>query len=176
MEHSDDSFRLWISFPDQLQILIGGWISENGVFISIPYILLAHHPKKGQAAKGQDFVVIVIVQKQVNDQLRQLGIDPSSSNSTGTNAHPKACAQISRACLAAGFVAGQGNTGNRVFPDCVVPLMDGTPQPQNATIPLPQVNPNVIAACKQLKPNYGHFLRKRSREPASDESSTESEQ
>jgi serine/threonine protein kinase len=116
------------------------------------------------------------VQKQVNDQLRQLGIDPSSSNSTGTNAHPKACAQISRACLAAGFVAGPGNTGNQVFPDCVVPLMDGTPQPQNATIPLPQVNPNVIAACKQLKPNYGHFSKKHPREPSSDESSPESEQ
>ncbi|PYV46676.1 MAG: hypothetical protein DMG94_08960 [Acidobacteria bacterium] len=116
------------------------------------------------------------VQKQVSDQLRQLGIDPSSSNSTGTNTHTKACAQISRACIVAGFVAGPGNTGNQVFPDCVVPLMDGTPQPQNATIPLPQVNPNVIAACKQLKPNYGHFSKKHSREPSSAESSPESEQ
>jgi hypothetical protein len=54
--------------------------------------------------------------------------------------------------------------------------MDGTPQPQNATIPLPQVNPNVVAACKQSKPNYGHFSKKHSQEPSGDESSPESQQ
>jgi serine/threonine protein kinase len=68
--------------------------------------------------------------------------------------HP--CARITKACKDAGFVNGVGNAGNGVFADCVYPIVQGKPQPRRATIPLPQVDPKIVAACKQVNPNYGH--------------------
>ncbi|PYJ22468.1 MAG: hypothetical protein DME99_05385 [Verrucomicrobia bacterium] len=68
MKDSDDPFCLWVPFPDQLQIFVAGNVSENGPFIRVPYILLGHDKGEGQfRAKGEDFVIIVVMQKQVND-------------------------------------------------------------------------------------------------------------
>jgi len=97
------------------------------------------------------------VQKQVDEQLRQLGIAASSS------ARSNSCGQIVKACKQAGF--GKGN-GIGLFTDCVDPLMQGKPQPQAATIPLPHVDPQTIAACKQASPEFGR-LRHRKPPPSS---------
>ena len=78
---------------------------------------------------------------------------------TAGGQHP--CGQITQACKQAGFVNGAAKSGNGIGNDCIVPLIDGTPQPSNATIPLPTVSPDVIAACKSINPRYGHFPRKR---------------
>ena len=93
------------------------------------------------------------VQKQVDEQLRQLGIAPSAANGGSVAAGP--CGQITKACKDAGFGSGVGYVGKGLFTDCVNPLMQGKPQPRQATIPLPQVNPHIIAACKQIDPDYG---------------------
>ena len=43
-------------------------IRENRPFIRVPYILLGHDPEEGQPrTKREDFGIIVIMQKQVND-------------------------------------------------------------------------------------------------------------
>jgi serine/threonine protein kinase len=86
------------------------------------------------------------VQKQVGEQLRQLGIAPSAKSGTSAT---NSCAQIVKACKDAGFAKSIRNS------DCVDPLMQGKPQPKTATIPLPPVDPQVIAACKKFDPNFG---------------------
>jgi hypothetical protein len=81
----------------------------------------------------------------------------------------KPCAQITNACKAAGFVNGAAKSGNGIGADCITPLIEGNLQPSEATIALPKVDPAIIAACKAVNPNYGHFERRqRGRGAASD--------
>jgi len=47
----------------------------------------------------------------------------------------------------------------------------GPPQPAKATIHLPKVDPAIIAACKAVNPNYGHFELKQRGEGASSDPS-----
>jgi hypothetical protein len=65
------------------------------------------------------------------------------------------CAQIVAACKSAGFIEGDYRTGNGLHVDCIDPIMRGTGQPPKAKIPLPQVSPQLVAACKQKHPNFG---------------------
>jgi len=65
------------------------------------------------------------------------------------------CDQIIAACTAAGFTQGGGSTGTGLQVDCVIPIMMGVPQPAGATRRLPQVNPQVVAACKARRPDFG---------------------
>ena len=87
-------------------------------------------------------------------------------------AHP--CSEITNACKAAGFVSGAAKSGNGIGADCIAPLIAGTSQPAHATIPLPKVDPAIIAACKGVNPDYGHFEgRKKARLPDSSENSAD---
>ena len=63
------------------------------------------------------------------------------------------CTQIENACHRAGFASGFG-----LEPDCIRPIMTGTPLQQQATKPLPQIDPQVVAACKQQDPNFGKTI------------------
>ena len=83
---------------------------------------------------------------------------PADGSSGSQRSHP--CSAITNACKAAGFVNRAAKSGNGLGADCITPLMEGTPQPREATIPLPKVDPAVIAACKAVNPSYGHFERK----------------
>jgi arylsulfatase A-like enzyme len=65
------------------------------------------------------------------------------------------CVQIRQACLSAGFVQGGGKQGNGLQADCIAPIMKGVSQPPKASIPLPQVDPAIVAACKAQNPNFG---------------------
>jgi len=65
-------------------------------------------------------------------------LSPSMAQPTG------ACAQIADACKKAGFGPGTGIT------DCIRPIMAGTPQQK-----YPQIDPQVVAACKQQNPKFG---------------------
>ncbi len=58
------------------------------------------------------------------------------------------CAQIADACKQAGFAPGAGIT------NCIRPIMAATPQ-QNQAQKLPQIDPQVVAACKQQNPKFG---------------------
>jgi hypothetical protein len=59
------------------------------------------------------------------------------------------CAQIRAACEQAGFVQGAVRDGYGLQIDCIRPILQGVPQPPRATMPLPPVDPGIVAACRQ---------------------------
>ena len=63
------------------------------------------------------------------------------------------CAQIMAACKQAGFVPNGAKTGAGLAVDCIRPIMVG--KQLQGTKPLPQIDPQVVAACKQQNPNFG---------------------
>ena len=65
------------------------------------------------------------------------------------------CAEIEAACEQAGFVQGGSQTGDDLFVDCIVPILKGRPQPRRATKPLPEIDLQLVAACKAQNPNFG---------------------
>jgi serine/threonine protein kinase len=106
------------------------------------------------------------VKSTVAEQLRQSAqsvsaVTPASQTvpDPAKAAIEKPCAQITNACKVAGFVSGAMKIGNGIGADCITPLIEGRSQPAQATIPLPEVDPAIIAACKAVNPNYGHFER-----------------
>jgi hypothetical protein len=66
-----------------------------------------------------------------------------------------ACGQIIAACQQAGFERGGAKAGNGIQIDCVRPIMQGTAQRRRAAKPLPQVAPELVAACVAANPNFG---------------------
>ena len=67
---------------------------------------------------------------------------------------PGPCAPIKAACESAGFAAGQAKEGTGLYKDCIHPIMAGQ-QKSKSVKPLPSIDPNVVAACKAARPNYG---------------------
>jgi hypothetical protein len=67
----------------------------------------------------------------------------------------KPCAQIRASCAQAGFVPNGANMGVGIVVDCIRPIMAGTPQRKRATKTLPQIDPQVVVACKKQNPNFG---------------------
>jgi hypothetical protein len=67
----------------------------------------------------------------------------------------KPCAQIREACAAAGFVPNGANMGVGILVDCIRPIMAGTPQRRRAAKPLPEIDPQIVVACKSRNPNFG---------------------
>ena len=65
------------------------------------------------------------------------------------------CAKIRAACIQAGFVPNGANMGVGVIADCIRPIIAGTPQRGRTTKPLPQIDPQVVVACKNQNPNFG---------------------
>ena len=60
------------------------------------------------------------------------------------------CAQIRATCARAGFVPNGAKMGAGIAVDCVQPR-----QREQATKPLPPLDPQVVAACKERNPNFG---------------------
>ena len=77
--------------------------------------------------------------------------------------HP--CARITAACSQAGFVANGAKRGAGIMLDCVRPIMTETPQRKQATKALPQIDPQVVAACKERDPNFGKRRKTKTPEP-----------
>jgi hypothetical protein len=78
------------------------------------------------------------------------------AQSPTVQAAPKGpCAQIRAACTQAGFVPNGANMGVGIIVDCIRPIIAGTPQRGRATKPLPQIDPQVVVACKNQNPNFG---------------------
>ena len=102
------------------------------------------------------------VNEQVAEQLKRI---PSMANIQGS--YP--CAQITKSCKDAGFIRNAGKGGIDMSADCVVPLIEGKPQPSDAVKPLPQIDPDIITACKQMNPYYGHPSKKHSGAAGADE-------
>ena len=66
------------------------------------------------------------------------------------------CEQIKSACVNAGFVPGGASTGNGLLRDCVDPILRGRAGSRKASKPVPQIDPQVVAACQAQDPNFGH--------------------
>jgi hypothetical protein len=82
--------------------------------------------------------------------------EPGPAQSAPVQPGPKgACAQIRAACAQAGFVPNGVNMGVGIAVDCIRPIIAGTPQRRGATKPLPQIDPQVVIACKNQNPNFG---------------------
>jgi hypothetical protein len=73
----------------------------------------------------------------------------------GPGAPMRPCAQIREACAEAGFFPNGAQIGVGIILDCIRPIMAGTPQRPRATKPLPQIDPQVVVACKSRNPNFG---------------------
>jgi hypothetical protein len=69
------------------------------------------------------------------------------------------CVEIFAACQQAGFVRGGARSGDGLQVDCVRPIMQGTPQRPRASKPLPQIDPQLVSACKASNPNFGQRNR-----------------
>jgi hypothetical protein len=85
------------------------------------------------------------------------------------------CAQIRTVCTQAGFVPNGANVGVGIVVDCIRPIMAGAPQRPRASRPLPQIDQQVVAACKIQNPNFGMGGRaklQQSGQPATNPSET----
>src|SRR5262245_14010401 len=65
------------------------------------------------------------------------------------------CGQITAACQRAGFAPGGARGGYGLYVDCIEPIMQGTAQRPRASKPLPQVDAQLVAACKASDPSFG---------------------
>jgi hypothetical protein len=70
------------------------------------------------------------------------------------SAPARPCAQIRAACTQAGFVPNGASMGMGIIVDCIRPIMAGAPQRKRATKPLPQIDPQLVVACKNRNPNF----------------------
>ncbi len=70
--------------------------------------------------------------------------------------YSEVCDQITAACEQAGFAYGREKSGIGLEVDCIRPITEGTSQPPQASRPLPQIDPQVVTACKASNPSFGH--------------------
>jgi N-acetylglucosamine-6-sulfatase len=82
-----------------------------------------------------------------------VGLAAASASQAALGQGP--CEQIAAACQGGGFVQGAARAGNGLQVDCIDPIMQGTAQPHKASKPLPQVDPQLVAACKATNPSFG---------------------
>jgi len=68
------------------------------------------------------------------------------------------CEQIVAACKGAGFVRGGAAAGNGIVPDCVAPIVQGIAPRRVGGRPLPQIDLQLVAACKASNPDFGQPL------------------
>jgi class 3 adenylate cyclase len=68
------------------------------------------------------------------------------------------CTQIRLACEQAGFVLGAVRDGGGLQVDCILPIMRARPQPPAANKPLPQIDPQVVEACRAKNARFGETL------------------
>ena len=82
-------------------------------------------------------------------------VSPSLAQPTQLTPAQRPCAQITAACRQAGFVSGGYDMGVGLTGDCIRPIMQGRAQRKHATKALPQIDPQVVAACKEQDRGFG---------------------
>jgi hypothetical protein len=65
------------------------------------------------------------------------------------------CGQITAACQQAGFVPGSRRAGDGLQVDCIRPILQGAAPARRAKKSLPQIDPQLVAACKASDPGFG---------------------
>ena len=117
---------------------------EANAVVNMPE-LLAHHATRNMMRAIA--ILVTVVGLLVSGLSVPLRAEPGSMGGP--------CAEIRAACLGAGFVPNGARSGIGIAVDCVQPIMVGTPQREQATKPLPPLDPQVVAACKARNPNFG---------------------
>lgn len=107
-------------------------------------------PESAQSAPAQPAPVQTAPAQNAPGQAAPAQSVPAQSASKGVP-----CAQIRAVCAQAGFVPNGASMGFGIVVDCIRPIMAGAPQRRRATKPLPQIDPQVVAACKNQNPNFG---------------------
>jgi hypothetical protein len=69
------------------------------------------------------------------------------------------------ACRQAGFVEKGASAGVGLVVDCVRPIVQGIAQRPKASKPVPQVDQQIVAACKARNPNFGQAKAQRAEKP-----------
>jgi hypothetical protein len=98
----------------------------------------------------------------------RIGLDPPRDSSDPQHAptaseHPSVvdikapCVQIRMACEQAGFAYGGVREGSGLQVDCIRPIMRGIPRPPWARRPLPQVDPQIVEACRARNASFGEM-------------------
>ena len=82
-------------------------------------------------------------------------VSPSLAQPTQPTPAQRPCVQITAACRQAGFASGGYHMGVGLTGDCIQPIMRGVAQRKHATKALPQIDPQVVAACKEHNPDFG---------------------
>jgi hypothetical protein len=80
---------------------------------------------------------------------------PPAPAQAAPGAPMRPCAQIREACAQAGFIFNGANMGVGILVDCIRPIMAGAPQRRQAAKPLPEIDPQLVVACKSRNPNFG---------------------
>jgi CubicO group peptidase (beta-lactamase class C family) len=70
--------------------------------------------------------------------------------------YSEGCDRITAACQQAGFAYGRQKSGLGLEVDCISPIMEGWAPPPQARRPLPQIDLQVVTACKASNPSFGH--------------------
>ena len=78
-----------------------------------------------------------------------------ADTSTASGGSKGPCEKIKQACLDAGFMFGRAKGGKGLGSDCIVPIMQGAAQPASAVLPLPQIDPKIVAICRIRNPKFG---------------------
>ena len=65
------------------------------------------------------------------------------------------CQELRAACQRAGFTAGGAKEGAGILIDCIAPIIGGTAQRPKAKKPLPQIDLQIVEACKAANPSFG---------------------
>src|SRR5260370_41642195 len=84
-----------------------------------------------------------------------LGVGLAATLSAPAARDNRPCDQIAAACRGAGFAPGSARAGAGLQVDCIEPIMQGTAQRPQASKLLPDVDPQLVAACKARNPKYG---------------------
>jgi hypothetical protein len=91
-----------------------------------------------------------------------IGLALAAIQAIGLSASPSAraeertpCLKIKQVCEEAGFKQGAVAEGLGLQVDCIRPIIEGTPQRQSASKPLPTIDAALVAACKAKNPQFG---------------------
>lgn len=135
----------------------GGVRDGNGLFVDCVFPIIRGVPQRPNARPLPQFdPQVLAVCKRGDTNAGQAGerASPVADPSLGSNGQAP-CAQIRTACGQAGFEKGAARSGNGLWKDCIAPIMQGTPRQPNASKPLPEIDPQVVAACKTKNPAFG---------------------
>jgi N-acetylglucosamine-6-sulfatase len=128
------------------QNLVSDWVAPEAVPFPVDNVQPPDTPSSEAASR--------LTEPENSDTAQAM---PIGFARVASASRPKPCEEIVEICRGAGFAQGRASGGNGLIADCVNPILQGTAQPHKASKPLPQIDPQVVAACKAKNPGFGHI-------------------